>query len=245
MTKSQKTILLVDDNPSFLMYVGILVKRFGYSVFIANNGAEALRIMKEKRPSLVFLDITMPVMDGKTCLDFAKHDPEIKDIPVFMLTARFDNIVQDCIKIGCKGYLKKPINPTELYETIQNTVEETPRQNLRTNISLKVNLSCEDKEEDLYANTLSEDGIYIRRENPIEIGTPVVIRLPIPSSLEPITVRGSVIYTNTLKDDLSTEPGMGVRFIDVSPEVRSRLRRIIYDQLVKDLIEGKEEILKD
>lgn len=238
MTKSKKTILLVDDNPSFLMYVGILIKRLGYDIFIAKNGAEALKIMKEKRPSLVFLDIIMPVMDGKTCLALAKNDPEIKDIPIFMLTSRFD-IIKDCVKIGCNGYLKKPINLSELYETIQNVIEETPRQNLRVNLSVRVTLSYEDKKEDLYATNLSEDGIYIRRETPLEIGTPVVIKLPIPSPFEPITLKGSVIYAKDLIDNLSPEPGIGIRFDDMTPDIRSKIRRIIYDQLVKDLIEGK------
>lgn len=238
MTEPQKTILIADDNPSFLMYIGILIKRLGYNIFIAKNGAEALKIMKEKRPSLVFLDINMPVMDGKACLSLAKNDPEIKDIPIFVFTARFENI-QDCIKLGCNGYLKKPINLSEIYETIQNTIEATPRHNLRINISLKVTLSYENKKEDLYANSLSENGIYIRREEPLEVGTPVVITLPIPTSFEPITLKGSVVYTKTLMDNLLSEPGIGIRFDEITPENRSKLRRVIYDQLVKDLIEGK------
>src|SRR3990172_2629480 len=116
MTNPKKSILLVDDNPSFLMYVGILIKRLGYDILLAKNGAEALKIIKDKKPSFVLLDINMPVMDGKTCLTLAKNDPEIRDIPVFMLTgARYD-VIQDMFKIGCKGFLKKPINPSELYE---------------------------------------------------------------------------------------------------------------------------------
>jgi len=242
--KPKKSILLVDDNPSSLIYLGILIKRLGYDVLTAKNGAEALRIMKEKRPSLVLLDIVMPVMDGKTCLTIAKNDPEIKDIPIFMLTSRFD-ILRDCARIGCNGYLKKPVNLSELYEVIQNTIEETPRQNLRVTLSLKVTLSYQDKREVLYATNLSLEGIYLRREEPLDIGTPVVIKLHLPPPSETITLKGSVIHTKDLTDNLSPEPGIGIRFDDVAPDVIHRLRRFIYDQLVKDLIEGKgREVLE-
>lgn len=238
MTKPKKSILLVDDNPSFLMYIGILIKRLGYNILIAKNGAEGLKLMKEKRPSIVFLDINMPVMDGKSCLTLAKNDPEIKDIPVFMISARFDRI-QDFINIGCSGFIKKPINLSELYETIQNTIEETPRHHLRTNIFLKITLSYKDNMEELYAINLSEKGMYIRREAPLEIGTPVDVKLHIPHFHENITLKGSVVYAKNLMDNLTPEPGIGIRFEELSPENSAKIRRVIYDQLVKDLIEGK------
>ncbi len=244
MTKPRKSILLADDNPSFLMYVGILIKRLGYNVFISKNGAEALKVMKEKRPSIVFLDVNMPVMDGKACLTIAKNDTEIKDIPVFMISARFDRI-QDFIKLGCSGYLKKPINLSELYETIQSSIEETPRHSLRIDVFLKITLSYSENTEELYAINLSENGIYLRREAPLEIGTPVTVKLYIPGSSDLITLNGSVIYTKNLMNNLTPEPGIGIRFDDISPENKSRIKRIIYDQLVKDLLEGKsKEILE-
>ncbi|HRD38969.1 MAG TPA: response regulator, partial [Bacteroidia bacterium] len=62
------TILLVDDEPDILDFLSYNLKKEGYTVYTANNGAEGLAIAKEKKPHLIVLDIMMPEMDGvETC----------------------------------------------------------------------------------------------------------------------------------------------------------------------------------
>ncbi len=56
MGEPQKRVLVADDNPSFLMYIAILLKRMGFDVILAENGVESIKLIKMMKPDLVILD---------------------------------------------------------------------------------------------------------------------------------------------------------------------------------------------
>ena len=81
------TILIVDDEPKNIDYLEQELEGFGYSTVSASNGEEALAIVQTKPPSLILLDVMMPVMDGfKTC-SVLKASDETRFIPVIIMTA--------------------------------------------------------------------------------------------------------------------------------------------------------------
>ena len=73
MTSRKKSILIADDSETFVMYSSILLKRLGFDVIPVENGAEALKLIKVMEPTLVMLDIHIPVMDGLTTLRLNKR----------------------------------------------------------------------------------------------------------------------------------------------------------------------------
>lgn len=79
-------ILLVDDDPQIQDLYTINLKQSGFQVISAWNGEEGLKVVREKKPDLILLDILMPVMDGAKMLVEFKNDPEIKNTPVLILT---------------------------------------------------------------------------------------------------------------------------------------------------------------
>ena len=110
-----KKILAVDDEKAIVRLVQVNLEREGYQVVTAYDGREALENVASERPDLVVLDVMMPYMDGFEVLQQLKKDPETRDIPVIMLTAKAqDADVFRGWQSGVDCYLTKPFNPMEL-----------------------------------------------------------------------------------------------------------------------------------
>ena len=94
-TKSEGLkILLVDDEPDILEFVGYNIKKEGYLLFTASNGKDAIEIAKKENPHLIILDIMMPGMDGiETCQEIRKI-PALKKTLIAFLTARAEDFSQ-------------------------------------------------------------------------------------------------------------------------------------------------------
>jgi len=116
----EKKILLVDDEPDILEFLGYNLKKEGYTVSTANNGKEALVIAKEERPDLVILDVMMPDMDGiETCRQI-RDMPELKNVLIAFLTARGEDYSQIAgFEAGADDYINKPIKPRVLISRVK------------------------------------------------------------------------------------------------------------------------------
>ncbi len=116
-----KKILVVDDEPAQLRLANQVLSSNGYEVLQANSGQEALRIIFERRPDLVLLDVMMPGIDGwQTCSCIR----EITDIPVIMLTGKRnteDDIVRG-LESGADEYLTKPLGNRELLARVRSAL---------------------------------------------------------------------------------------------------------------------------
>ena len=92
MESSEITILLVDDEPDTLEFLGYSLEKEGYKVLKAKNGHEALNLARENRPQLVILDVMMEGMDGmETCTEIRKI-PELGNTMIAFLTARGEEV---------------------------------------------------------------------------------------------------------------------------------------------------------
>jgi len=114
------TILVVDDVQTDRELIGMVVARAGHRVAYAADGVEAIVKAKELQPSLIFLDVVMPVQDGyKTCR-LLKKDPETSEIPVVMITSK--NADSDrfwCQKQGAVDHVGTPFTPDNLIHCIR------------------------------------------------------------------------------------------------------------------------------
>jgi len=110
-----KKILAVDDERAIVRLVQVNLERHGYEVVTAFDGKEALEKVASELPDLIVLDVMMPYMDGFEVLQNLKKDPQTRDIPVIMLTAKAqDADVFRGWQSGVDCYLTKPFNPMEL-----------------------------------------------------------------------------------------------------------------------------------
>jgi two-component system alkaline phosphatase synthesis response regulator PhoP len=130
MEKSDLKILLVDDEPDILEFVGYNIKKEGYSLLIAGNGKDAIRIALKEIPQLIILDIMMPEMDGiETCIELRKI-PALKNTLIAFLTARSEDFSQIAgLDAGGDDYIAKPIKPRVLISRINALLRRAPGQN--------------------------------------------------------------------------------------------------------------------
>ena len=117
-------ILTVDDSKTIRMIVARAFKNYACEVFEASDGVEGLTVAQRERPNVIILDLTMPVMDGVEMLTKLKADPELRSIPVVMLTAEAgrENVLR-IAKLGVRDYLIKPFKEELIVERVGRIVE--------------------------------------------------------------------------------------------------------------------------
>ena len=113
-------IMIVDDSSFIVDGLVAILKRKGYKPLPAHSGDECLEILKTTLPDLILLDIMMEPMDGWETLDRLKSNPATKGIPVLMFSAKklSPSEAQEH-SISIDDYVTKPVNPTQLMESIQ------------------------------------------------------------------------------------------------------------------------------
>jgi class 3 adenylate cyclase len=118
-------LLVVDDNRVNRLLLVRGLEQQGHSVAFAENGRQALDRLRAEPFDLVLLDIEMPEMDGFEVLQQLVHDPELKNLPVIMVSAmeELDAVVK-CIELGAEDYLTKPANPVLLRARVNASLEK-------------------------------------------------------------------------------------------------------------------------
>jgi DNA-binding response OmpR family regulator len=119
-------VLIVDDE----MHIRTLIEQTledledeGVELLTAANGVDALALIEEERPSLVFLDVMMPKMNGFDVCNAVKNERGLKDVFVVMLTAKgqeFDK--QRGVEVGADIYMTKPFDPDELLDKARHVL---------------------------------------------------------------------------------------------------------------------------
>jgi CheY-like chemotaxis protein len=125
--ESKKKILLVDDEEDFSFFVkGNLENTGEFDVLVTTSGKEGIKLAREKKPDLIFLDINMPEMSGDEVAKILSSRPETKEIPVVFLTALVtkDEMGNESMaRLGKYDYIAKPITTKELVTVIKKILK--------------------------------------------------------------------------------------------------------------------------
>ena len=111
-------VLICDDQPDIVNALKIYLKPEGYTVYTAENGVQALELVKEKDIHLILLDIMMPVMDGITATAKIR---EFSNVPIILLTAKSET--EDKVlglNVGADDYITKPFVPVEVLARVRS-----------------------------------------------------------------------------------------------------------------------------
>ncbi len=123
LEKHDHLILVVDDNPDLRTYVSDIIRRNGYRVQTARNGAEGFRIAQATSPSLIVTDLMMPVVTGLEMIRMIRNEDKLKGTPIILLTAKVDEETRiEGTEYGADAYLAKPFNDRELLAEVKNLV---------------------------------------------------------------------------------------------------------------------------
>jgi CheY-like chemotaxis protein len=121
----QKTILIIDDQPFFVNMQQTMLRRQGYRVLAASNGADGLAQAKQYKPDLILLDIEMPEMDGFAVCEKLKADSELRQIPVVILTATQDaKLNEKAFKAGAEITVMKSVSGERLLNMVRIALEK-------------------------------------------------------------------------------------------------------------------------
>jgi CheY-like chemotaxis protein len=116
-----KRILLVEDSDTTRLSHRIMImRRTSYEVITVANGIEALKLAAAQKPDLVLMDVMMPGMDGLEVCRRLRKQEATADVPIVLLTFRVgEESVSEGYASGCTAYLKKPVEVTQLVDTLR------------------------------------------------------------------------------------------------------------------------------
>lgn len=145
MNNSDYTILLVDDEPDILEFVGYNLKKENFKVLTANDGESGLNIAKKHKPHLILLDVMMPGMDGMETCDQIRKTEGLEGTLIAFLTARGEDYSQVAgFDAGADDYITKPIKPKVLISRIKALLrrygQSVQSDNLQTFGNLSIDL---------------------------------------------------------------------------------------------------------
>ena len=120
----KQKILIVDDDAMLRTLLTFKLSAEKYSVLEAPDGQQGLELARKELPDLIVLDSMMPVLDGTGTIKQLKSDPDLKSIPVIMLTARREESdVSEAMSLGAADFINKPFNPDALVQRIKRHLD--------------------------------------------------------------------------------------------------------------------------
>jgi CheY-like chemotaxis protein len=116
------TVMVVEDEPINMMLITEVLSKMGFSVIKSTNGKQALEMLVQQEPQLIFMDVNMPEMDGYTTTRLIRQLPEpYNQIPVIALTAdAMQGDKEKCIEAGMNDYISKPFKLEEIESVLKN-----------------------------------------------------------------------------------------------------------------------------
>ena len=113
--------LIVEDEPSLRMIYQTVLNHMGFEVMHANDGEDALQILEQTAPTIIFLDMLLPKVDGTEVLDYIQSTTRLQQIPIVVLTAHHH--FQQHIHLNANDtFLLKPVRPRDIHNAVQHVL---------------------------------------------------------------------------------------------------------------------------
>ncbi len=113
-------VLVIEDNEKNLYLVTFILERHGYQVVQARDGRKGVELAGRVEPTLIILDIQLPVMDGYAVARELRSNPALDDVPIVAVTSyAMPGDREQILAAGCTGYLEKPIDPETFVDQIE------------------------------------------------------------------------------------------------------------------------------
>jgi CheY-like chemotaxis protein len=226
-------ILLVDDVKLLLELEKSFLKNSSVRVLTAANGEDALDIVRRERPDLVYMDLNMPKMDGKSCCAAIKADPELCAIPVIMVTtAGSPSDEERCRQAGCDDYLTKPIDRRIFLEKGRCFVPDVDRREPRVACVADVVINGATPATRAFSADISIGGVYVRSDIIPELGKDLRISLNLPGTRTRITAKARIAWLNCGEERKKNRlpSGFGMEFTEIDTDCLKEIRRYIEAQ---------------
>ncbi len=232
-----RSIVVAGNKTLEMLSLSLLLQRFEYEVSSANTAAQALELISAKHPALIITDLVLPGMSGMDLFHLLKQDLRTAFIPVIFVIPQSDVASERrCFDSGAAACISKPVQAEELYRTVQEVIEPKPRAGIRIDTRLPVSLNNVplDSAQGDCAVELSEHGIYVPMPNPYPQNRRVTVQIHIKDRT--ISATGAVLHSHTFGETpLLKEPGMGLKFVNITPQDQDFIRAFIRDEVNREV----------
>ncbi|MBI1921111.1 MAG: response regulator [Geobacter sp.] len=219
---SKPKVLLVDDVMLFLAIEKGFLELSPVQVLTAQNGLDALDIVKKERPDLVVMDVNMPKMDGITCCAAIKRDPELRAIPVIMITnASLKRDLESCFNAGCDDLIQKPVQGRIFLEKLRRFIPKIERREKRVQCRIEVQVKINGRIISGVGHDISQHGMYVASHSEVGEQSEVAVSFRLPANDQWLTeVKGRIAWTNRAGSIKKPQmpAGFGVEFLEVTGE---------------------------
>jgi CheY-like chemotaxis protein len=123
MSDTQKTVMIIEDEPDAAEMFGEMMRVNGFRVVKLLTSVPAIGMLTQEKPDLVILDVMMPEVSGLDILRHIRRDPELSSIPVIIVSAKsMPSDIEDGLEAGASTYLTKPVGFLDLKRAIEQVL---------------------------------------------------------------------------------------------------------------------------
>ncbi|MGK2908143.1 MAG: response regulator [Desulfuromonadales bacterium] len=214
-----KNILIADDLPATLNRAEDMLSREQVNLINARCGPEAVKLIREEKPDLVFMALDMVGGNGDDACREIKSDSSLRSTPIIMLISSDDpGDLERCRKAGCDDVIHKPFTREILRNTSRKFIKFPGWSGKRTEIEALVKYGVSPEKH--FEGTLSDisvGGIFLEAADAMPIGSELHLEFRLGQDMSPIQCKGRVnrINRNTDLNEHYALPSMGIEFIDI------------------------------
>ena len=118
-----QSVLVIDDSPTILKVVQMVLTKAGYEVRTATDGEQGIQSAREQRPDVILLDFVMPRMNGYQVCRILSDTPELSSVPVVLMSAKGDQVGERFVRVmGIVDYITKPFSPEAISAVVSHTI---------------------------------------------------------------------------------------------------------------------------
>jgi CheY-like chemotaxis protein len=118
-------VLVVEDNLEMCSLHKLTLEKAGFEVMLANDGNAALTLAQQSKPDVILTDIMMPNMDGIELIEIIRKMQSLAGIPIFVLSAGTEQLLDKASQAGATKVIEKPLNPTQLWAELWGLLPDT------------------------------------------------------------------------------------------------------------------------
>ncbi len=232
---SDPRVLVIDDSPTILKVVQLVLSKAGFLVDVAKTGEEGLESARQNRPQLILLDFVMPKMNGYQVCRALAADDELAGIPVVLMSAKGDQVGERFVKVmGIVDYITKPFSPEAITAVVQHTVVKYSSDD--SEAARTMGMVSESTDADTQAGVRAiKESKEAKEQAYDDLRDRIISCLapPLANLLSLVRAGQENQDDDTSKDDLDTDA------------IESALRSVLEDDTVFDLFRNSQTIFED
>jgi len=238
MTERRSTILVVDNNQTFTMYLALLLRRLDFDILSVPTPEQALDLLDTQSIDAIICEGRTASFDGLEVLHLVRKRYTVDQLPIIVIATQGSQSDRTAFLAGgANTFLTKPITAAQLHQSLHGFIrfENGVRRYPRVRLNHQVRVESPIGTEDLYLTSLSEGGAFIRHDTPLATGTEVTVHFPTPCGIQ-LPLRGHVLYNRQLFDNpFVVEPGFAILFRPLPVAQKTLLGKFVEHCLAGDL----------